>query len=94
MEKYFYSEAKQARRFLEEERAVGCGPLSIGTQLEISEDIYSLMVVSQFKREIVDQHRWKIKVNEDADEANLNLYKQENPDAVKFPGQEEKEPAI
>lgn len=74
MEKYFYAEAKQSRNYMEEERAIGCGPFLIGTQMEVSEDIYSLLIVSQFRTDIIDEHRWAVKVSEDATEANLTKY--------------------
>jgi hypothetical protein len=53
--------------YLETDREKGSGPFRINTCIVPNADIYSLLLSSQFRPEIVDKHRVKSKLRDEAE---------------------------
>lgn len=65
MVNYFPSEANERLIYAVFVRDVGSGPIRLGTSLQPNQDIYALLLASNFRLSIIDKHRWEYKLNQD-----------------------------
>lgn len=56
---FFPGEAEAKCIYAVYERELGAGPIRLGRTLKPTEDIYALLLASNFKLGIVENHRWE-----------------------------------
>lgn len=61
--------------YLKCERGEGSGPFRLNQSIVPNPDIYSLLLSSQFRLEIVDNHRVMSKIRQKAEDKNVANYK-------------------
>ena len=54
---FFDKEDESNSGYRQIEREIGSGPLRIGTVLDLGDDVYSLLLASHLKKDIVDKHK-------------------------------------
>ena len=73
----FFPEDKKvcaSKCYLKCERKDGSGPFRLGRCIIPNPDIYSLLLASQFRLEIVDEHRIKSKLRQEAEDLRVRNY--------------------
>jgi len=64
-------------------RGHGSGPFRLNQSIVPNPDIYSLLLSSQFRLEIVDKHRVMSKIRQEAEDKNVANYVENSLDLVK-----------
>lgn len=54
---FFDQEEENNYGYRQSKRGIGSGPLRLGTVLDLGDDVYSLLLASHMKKEIVDKHK-------------------------------------
>lgn len=78
--RYYPDEVLHECDYMKRDRDVGCGRQSINQVMAPIDDIYSLLLASQFHPKIVDRSRWETAVEEFSQKSYLKKFKKHHPE--------------